>query len=154
MKQAMSVILVVLAVFGGGYLYLKHKSLVPIDPKVAEFQADADRLIQGLQQYKAFFKHYPTGTAAEISAALSGQALTLTLVNPHHSDRIPGRVRLKGGSARSARRRRRYSGRRWRPISPCSLPTPPCPCGTRAIVSFPSCSPAARWPARVRPPRC
>ena len=33
-----------------------------------------NRLIQGLQQYKAFFKHYPTGTPAEISAALSGQA--------------------------------------------------------------------------------
>ncbi|HKI72314.1 MAG TPA: hypothetical protein VKA81_08060 [Verrucomicrobiae bacterium] len=73
MKQAMAVILVVLAVFGGGYLYLKHKSLGPIDPKIAEFQADADRLIQGLQQYKEFFKHYPTGTPAQISAALSGQ---------------------------------------------------------------------------------
>ncbi len=69
----MAVILVVLAVFGGGYLYLKHKSLGPIDPKIAEFQADADRLIQGLQQYKEFFKHYPTGTPAQISAALSGQ---------------------------------------------------------------------------------
>ncbi|PYK96620.1 MAG: hypothetical protein DME18_06675 [Verrucomicrobia bacterium] len=74
MKQAVAVIVIVLVVFGGGYLYVKNKSLMPIDPKVAEFQADADRLIQGLQQYKAFFKHYPTGTPAEISAALSGQA--------------------------------------------------------------------------------
>ena len=74
MKQAVAVIVIVLVVFGGGYLYVKNKSLMPIDPKVAEFQADADRLIQGLQQYKAFFKHYPTGTTAEISKALSGQA--------------------------------------------------------------------------------
>jgi hypothetical protein len=31
-------------------------------------------LIQGLQQYKEFFKRYPSGTTAEISKALSGQA--------------------------------------------------------------------------------
>src|SRR5947209_3889234 len=74
MKQVIAVIVVVLVVCGGGYLYVKSKSILPIDPKVAEFQADADRLIQGLQQYKEFFKHYPTGTTAEISKALSGQA--------------------------------------------------------------------------------
>ena len=49
MKQAVAVIVIVLVVFGGGYLYVKNKSLMPIDPKVAEFQADADRLIQLLE---------------------------------------------------------------------------------------------------------
>ena len=74
MKQLIAVIVVVLIVFGGGYFYVKNKSYVTLDPKIIEFQADANRLIQGLQQYKAFFKHYPTGSPAEISAALSGQA--------------------------------------------------------------------------------
>jgi hypothetical protein len=74
MKNVIAALVVVLLVFGGGYLYLKSKSGIQMDPKIAEFQTDADRLIQGLQQYKEFFKHYPTGTTAEISKALSGQA--------------------------------------------------------------------------------
>ena len=74
MKQTVAIIAVVVIVFGAGYLFVQNKSRVRIDPKVAEFQTDADRLIQGLQQYKEFFKHYPTGTTADISKALSGQA--------------------------------------------------------------------------------
>src|SRR5205814_6451798 len=57
-----------------GYVVVLNKNRVQIDPKVAEFNNDANKLIEGLQQYKEFFKHYPTGTTAEISKALSGQA--------------------------------------------------------------------------------
>ena len=53
---------------------MKNKPQVQIDPQVARFNDRANKLIEGLQQYKEFFKHYPTGTTAEISKALSGQA--------------------------------------------------------------------------------
>ena len=73
MKQTIAIIAAALVLLGGGYWLLKNKQ-VQIDPKTAEFNRDATKLIEGLQQYKEFFKHYPTGTTAEISKALSGQA--------------------------------------------------------------------------------
>ena len=74
MKQTLAVIVAVLVLLGGGYWLVKNKMLVQLDPKVAQFNTDANKLIEGLQQYREFFKHYPTGTTAEISKALSGQA--------------------------------------------------------------------------------
>jgi hypothetical protein len=74
MKQTIAIIAGILVVVGAGYLVVLNKNRVQIDPKVAEFNSDANKLIEGLQQYKEFFKHYPTGTTAEISKALSGQA--------------------------------------------------------------------------------
>jgi len=74
MKQTLAVIVAVLVLLGGGYWLVKNKVLVQLDPKVAQFNTDANKLIEGLQQYREFFKHYPTGTTAEISKALSGQA--------------------------------------------------------------------------------
>ena len=74
MKQTVAIIAGVLVVFGVGYLFMQNRSRMQIDPKVTEFNSDANKLIEGLQQYKEFFKHYPTGTTAEISKALSGQA--------------------------------------------------------------------------------
>jgi len=74
MKQTLAVIVAVLVLLGGGYWLVKNKMQVQIDPKMAQFNTDANKLIEGLQQYKEFFKHYPTGTTAEISKALSGQA--------------------------------------------------------------------------------
>ena len=73
MKQTIAIIAVAVVLLGGGYWLVKNKQ-VQIDPKTAEFNRDATKLIEGLQQYKEFFKHYPTGTTAEISKALSGQA--------------------------------------------------------------------------------
>ena len=73
MKQTIAIIAAALVLLGGGYWLLKNKQ-VQIDPKTAEFNRDATKLIEGLQQYKEFFKQYPTGTTAEISKALSGQA--------------------------------------------------------------------------------
>ena len=73
MKQTIAIIAVAIVLLGGGYWLVKNKQ-VQIDPKTAEFNRDATKLIEGLQQYKEFFKQYPTGTTAEISKALSGQA--------------------------------------------------------------------------------
>jgi hypothetical protein len=65
---------VVLVVIAGGLIWVfQNRSRVRPNPEIVEFNKDADRLIQGLQQYKEFFKKYPTGTSAEISKALSGQ---------------------------------------------------------------------------------
>ena len=74
MKQTIAVIVAALILLVGGYWLVKNKPQVQIDPQVARFNDRANKLIEGLQQYKEFFKHYPTGTTAEISKALSGQA--------------------------------------------------------------------------------
>ena len=68
------IIVIVIAVVGGAAWLLKNQIKVRTDPKVAEFNDQCDKLIQGLQQYKEFFKRYPSGTTAEISKVLSGQA--------------------------------------------------------------------------------
>ena len=68
------IIVIAIAVVGGAAWLLKNEIKVRTDPKVAEFNDQCDKLIQGLQQYKEFFKRYPSGTTAEISKALSGQA--------------------------------------------------------------------------------
>ena len=68
------IIVIVLAVVGGAAWLVKDRIKMRTDPKVAEFNDQCDKLIQGLQQYKEFFKRYPSGTTAEITKALSGQA--------------------------------------------------------------------------------
>jgi hypothetical protein len=45
-----------------------------MNPEVVEFHQDADRLIEGLQQYKEFVKSYPSGSLTDIAKALSGQS--------------------------------------------------------------------------------
>ena len=45
-----------------------------MNPLVAEFHHNADRLIEGLQQYKEFVKSYPSGTLTDIANALSGRS--------------------------------------------------------------------------------
>jgi hypothetical protein len=44
------------------------------DPQMEQFLADSDQLIRGLQEYRKFVGAYPSGSAAEIASALSGQA--------------------------------------------------------------------------------
>ena len=73
MKQTIAISVAVLALLGSGFWLVKSNSQVRVDPKITEFNVRANKLIEGLQQYKEFFKHYPTGTPAQISAALSGQ---------------------------------------------------------------------------------
>ncbi len=79
MKQTVAIIAGVLVVFGVGYLYMQNRSRIQIDPKVTEFNSDANKLIEGLQQYKEFFKHYPTGTTAEISKAAPSSSTFRTM---------------------------------------------------------------------------
>ena len=67
------IIVIVIAVFVGAAWLVKDRIKVRMDPKVAEFNDQCDKLIQGLQQYREFFKRYPSGTTVEISKALSGQ---------------------------------------------------------------------------------
>ena len=73
MKNTITIVIAVLVVAGAAWLF-RNQIKARTDPKVAEFNVQCDKLIQGLQQYKEFFKRYPSGTTAEISKALSGQA--------------------------------------------------------------------------------
>ena len=73
MKNIIVIVIVIAVVVGAAWL-VKDRINVRMDPKVAEFNDQCDKLIQGLQQYREFFKRYPSGTTAEISKALSGQA--------------------------------------------------------------------------------
>jgi len=45
-----------------------------MNPLVTKFHQNADRLVEGLQQYKEFVKSYPSGSLVDISKALSGQS--------------------------------------------------------------------------------
>ena len=72
MKNRIAIVIVIAVVAGAAWL-LKDRVKTRMDPKVAVFNDQCDKLIQGLQQYREFFKRYPSGTTAEISKALSGQ---------------------------------------------------------------------------------
>jgi hypothetical protein len=50
------------------------------DPKLVKFNADADNLILGLQQYKEFVGAYPTGNNAAIARAMLGQTEKKVLI--------------------------------------------------------------------------
>jgi hypothetical protein len=72
MKNQIAIVVAIVVVVGAIWL-AKDRIRMRTDPKVAEFNEQCDKLIQGLQQYREFFKRYPSGTTAEISKALSGQ---------------------------------------------------------------------------------
>ena len=79
MKQALAIILVVLGV--GGVLWVaKGWTPKPIDPKVVKFNADADNLILGLQQYREFVGSFPTGNNLQIARALLGRTEKKVLI--------------------------------------------------------------------------
>jgi hypothetical protein len=75
MKKTLTIILVVVGVVGVLWLTQGWTTRINarIDPRVAKFNADADNLIMGLQQYKEFVGTYPTGNNVAISKALLGQ---------------------------------------------------------------------------------
>ena len=50
------------------------------DPKVVQFNADAENLILGLQQYREFTGSYPTGNNVAITKALLGQTVKKVLI--------------------------------------------------------------------------
>jgi hypothetical protein len=72
MKKAITVILIVAGV--AGVLWVSQAwTLHRTDEKVAKFNALADNLILGIQQYKEFVGTYPTGNNVAITKALLGQ---------------------------------------------------------------------------------
>ena len=72
MKKAITIILILVGV--AGVLWMsKAWTLHRTDEKVAKFNALADNLILGIQQYKEFVGTYPTGNNIMITKALLGQ---------------------------------------------------------------------------------
>ena len=71
MKKALTLILIVAAV--GGVLWVSN-GWTPrrTDPKATKFNADAENLILGIQQYKEFTGSYPVGNNIAIAKALLG----------------------------------------------------------------------------------
>ena len=72
MKKALTLILIVAAV--GGVLWVSN-GWTPrrLDPKIGKFNADAENLILGIQQYREFTGSYPVGNNIAIAKALLGQ---------------------------------------------------------------------------------
>jgi hypothetical protein len=70
-KKALTIVLIALGV--GGVLWMaKGWTFRRWDEKAAKFNADADNLILGIQQYKEFVGSYPTGNNISIGRALLG----------------------------------------------------------------------------------
>ncbi len=79
MKKALTIILVLVAV--GGVLWVaKGWTVKRTDPKYAKFNADAENLILGIQQYKEFTGTYPSGNNIQIAKALLGQTEKKVLI--------------------------------------------------------------------------
>jgi hypothetical protein len=76
-------VLITLAIvmgLGGALWGAKAWSLRRIDAKIAKFNADADNLILGIQQYKEFVGSYPAGNNIAIAKALMGQTEKKVLI--------------------------------------------------------------------------
>jgi hypothetical protein len=73
MKKIIPVIAGAVLVIMVALLYLNWQRS-RMNPLVVEYHQNADRLIEGLQQYKEFVKSYPSGSLADIAKALSGQS--------------------------------------------------------------------------------
>ena len=79
MKKVLSVILIL--VLAGGVLWVaKGWTVKRADPKIQKFNADAENLIMGLQQYREFIGSYPTGNNIAIAKALLGQSEKKVLI--------------------------------------------------------------------------
>ncbi len=76
MKKVLTVSLIVVCVVGVLWVSQAWTTWTPkrTDPKVAKFNADAENLILGIQQYKEFTGSYPTGNNIAIAKALLGQS--------------------------------------------------------------------------------
>ncbi len=79
MKQAIAIALVVIGV-GGVFWVAKAWTGKSMDPKIIKFNADADTLILGLQQYREFVGSYPTGNNLAIAKALLGRTEKKVLI--------------------------------------------------------------------------
>jgi hypothetical protein len=72
MKNVVLAVLVVALMAGVGWQAMRF-TRNQLDTKVARFNADAETLIQGLQQYKEFVGTYPPGNNVDIVKGLLGQ---------------------------------------------------------------------------------
>ena len=79
MKKAFTIILIVV-IAGGVLAVAKGWTLRRADEKIAKFNASADNLILGIQQYKEFVGTYPTGNNIAITKALLGQTEKKVLI--------------------------------------------------------------------------
>jgi hypothetical protein len=73
MNKLIPVIAGVVLVIVAGLAYLNWQRS-RMNPQVVKFHQSADRLIEGLQQYKEFVKSYPQGSLVDIAKALSGRS--------------------------------------------------------------------------------
>src|SRR5439155_10089936 len=81
MKKALTLIIILVVV--GGVLWVSNGWTTKIgraDPKVAKFNADAENLILGIQQYREFTGSYPTGNNIQIAKALLGRTEKKVLI--------------------------------------------------------------------------
>jgi hypothetical protein len=79
MKKVFTLI-VVLGIFSGALWAAKAWSFKHADAKVAKFNADAENLILGIQQYREFTGAYPSGNNVAIARALTGQGEKKVLI--------------------------------------------------------------------------
>ena len=79
MKKILWALLAVVAVVCVGWQSMRIAKS-QLDAKVLAFHAEADDLIQGLQQYKEFIGSYPPGNNLDIAKALSGQTEKKVLI--------------------------------------------------------------------------
>ena len=79
MKKVLAVVIIVLGV--GGVLWVA-RAWTPwrADSKILKFNAEADNLILGLQQYREFVGSYPTGNNLTIAKALLGRGEKKVLI--------------------------------------------------------------------------
>jgi hypothetical protein len=79
MKKAITIALVIIGVTGVLWV---AKGWTPkrVDPKLVEFNSDAENLILGLQQYREFTGSYPSGNNVGIAKALLGQSEKKVLI--------------------------------------------------------------------------
>ena len=72
MKKTLTIILVLVGVVGVLWV-AKGWTVKRPDPKYVKFNAGAESLILGIQQYKEFTGSYPTGNNIQITKALLGR---------------------------------------------------------------------------------
>ena len=76
MKSAVAIVCIAVVAAGVLVVSFMAKGWTPakrIDDRTSKFNADADNLILGLQQYKEFVGTYPSGNNISIAKALLGQ---------------------------------------------------------------------------------
>jgi hypothetical protein len=79
MKKVLVLALILVFVIGAVWA-ARAWSFKRTDTKVAKFNANADNLILGMQQYREFVGSYPTGNNATIAKALLGQSEKKVLI--------------------------------------------------------------------------